>query len=65
MKNNLPPGGSGKLRALLDRVGVPVDSMETHPLYQEGYDDGRADAHDQLLKLFEALAAVYQIDLKP
>jgi hypothetical protein len=36
----VPPGGAGRLRALLASIGEDQKKLSENPLYKEGYDDG-------------------------
>jgi hypothetical protein len=60
--NNQPPGGNGKLRALLASLKEDQDKLDNHPIYKEGYDDGFRDAQEAHRKLTKALSKVYNID---
>jgi hypothetical protein len=60
--NNQPPGGQGKLRALLESLKEDQDKLDNHPIYKEGYDDGYKAAQEAHRKLTKALANVYNID---
>ena len=60
--NNQPPGGNGKLRALLASLKEDQDKLDNHPIYKEGYDDGFQAAQEAHRKLTKALANVYCID---
>lgn len=60
--NNQPPGGNGKLRALLASLKEDQDKLDNHPIYREGYDDGFRAAQEAHKKLSRALAKVYNID---
>jgi hypothetical protein len=60
--NNNLPGGSGRLRALLQSIGERAeDRLIQDPRYREGWDDGYAAAQRNHRLLAEALAAVYDI----
>jgi hypothetical protein len=60
--NNQPPGGSGRLRALLASIGEGAEERLTEdPRYKEGFDDGYKAAQENHRKLAEALAQVYGI----
>jgi hypothetical protein len=59
--NNLP-GGSGRLRALLESIGERAEyRLIQDPRYREGWDDGYAAAQENHRRLAEALAAVYNV----
>ena len=60
--NNQPPGGRGKLRALLEGLKEDQDKLDNHPIYKEGWDDGYRAAQENHRKLAKALAKVYNID---
>jgi hypothetical protein len=60
--NNQPPGGHGKLRALLAKLGEDQEQLNNDPRYKEGYDDGYRDAQENYRRLTRALAQVYKID---
>jgi hypothetical protein len=60
--NNQPPGGHGKLRALLEGLKEDQDKLDNHPIYKEGWDDGYRAAQENHRKLAKALAKVYNID---
>ena len=60
--NNQPPGGQGKLRALLESLKEDQTKLDNHPIYKEGYDDGFRAAQEAHRKLTRALAQVYKID---
>ena len=60
--NNQPPGGSGKLRALLESLREDQDKLDNHPIYLEGWYDGFQAAQEAHRKLAKALAKVYNID---
>ena len=60
--NNQPPGGHGKLRALLAQLGEDQEQLNTDPRYKEGYDDGYAAAQQNHKRLARAIASVYRID---
>ena len=60
--NNHPPGGHGKLRALLASLKEDQAKLDNHPIYKEGYDDGFQAAQEAHRKLTKALAKVYNID---
>lgn len=60
--NNNLPGGSGRLRALLESIGERAeDRLIRDPRYREGWDDGYAAAQENHRRLAEALAAVYNV----
>ena len=61
--NNHPPGGQGKLRALLESLKEDQAKLDNHPIYKEGYDDGFQAAQEAHRTLTKALAKVYCIDL--
>jgi hypothetical protein len=56
----LPPGGGGRLRALLASLEED-DKLDQDPRYQEGYDDGYRAAQENHRVLTTALAKVYNI----
>lgn len=58
----MPPGGSGRLRALLESIREDTNKLDDNPLYQEGYDDGVKDAEEKYRKLSTALSAFYNIN---
>ena len=65
MKDNnhlplLPPGGGGRLRALLASLDQDIDLQED-PRWQEGFDDGYKAAQENHRVLASALAKVYNI----
>ncbi len=60
--NNQPPGGQGKLRALLGSLKEDQAKLDNHPIYKEGFDDGFRAAQEAHRKLTRALAQVYKID---
>ena len=60
--NNQPPGGNGRLRALLESLNEDQDKLNNDPRYREGWDDGYQAALQNYRKLTKALAQVYQID---
>jgi hypothetical protein len=60
--NNQPPGGQGKLRALLESLKEDQAKLDNHPIYKEGFDDGFRAAQEAHRKLTRALAQVYKID---
>lgn len=60
--NNQPPGGHGKLRALLAQLGEDQEQLNNDPRYKEGYDDGYAAALANHKRLTRAIANVYRID---
>ena len=59
----MPPGGSGRLRALLLSIKEDENKLNNHPLYKEGWDDGFQAAQESHKKLASALAKVYNIDV--
>ena len=66
MKDNnhlplLPPGGGGRLRALLASLDEDDKQLEQDPRYQEGFDDGYKAAQENHRVLASALAKVYNI----
>jgi hypothetical protein len=60
--NNQPPGGHGKLRALLESLKEDQAKLDNHPIYREGFTDGFQAAQKAHRKLTKALAKVYCID---
>ena len=60
--NNQPPGGHGKLRALLESLKEDQAKLDYHPIYREGFTDGFQAAQKAHRKLTRALAQVYKID---
>jgi hypothetical protein len=60
--NNQPPGGHGKLRALLESLKEDQAKLDNHPIYREGFTDGFQAAQKAHRKLTKALAKVYNID---
>lgn len=62
--NNQPPGGKGKLRALLESLKEDQDKLNNHPIYKEGYDDGYAASQVNHRRLAKAIADVYRIEAK-
>ena len=56
----LPPGGGGRLRALLASLDQDIDLKED-PRWQEGFDDGYKAAQENHRVLASALAKVYNI----
>ena len=62
--NNQPPGGRGKLRALLEGLKEDQDKLDNHPIYKEGYDDGYAAAQANHRRLTKAIADVYRIEAR-
>lgn len=67
MKDNnhfpqLPPGGGGRLRALLASLDGDQKQLDEDPRYQEGWDDGYAAAQQNHKRLAKAIANVYRID---
>lgn len=66
MKDNnhfpqLPPGGGGRLRALLASLDGDQKQLDEDPRYQEGWDDGYKAAQENHRVLTSALAKVYSI----
>jgi hypothetical protein len=58
------PGRSGQgksLRQILDDIDESDEEMLSSPLYQQGFEDGRAKAETDYRKLLEAMSAVYKI----
>ena len=67
--NNQPPGGRGRLRALLASIGEDAEERLTNdPRYKEGFDDGYeagyAAAQANHRQLTKAIADVYRIEAK-
>jgi hypothetical protein len=67
--NNQPPGGRGRLRALLASIGENAEERLTEdPRYKEGHDDGYdagyAAAQANHRQLTKAIADVYRIETK-
>jgi hypothetical protein len=67
--NNQPPGGRGRLRALLASIGEDAEERLTDdPRYKEGHDDGYeagyAAAQANHRQLTKAIADVYRIETK-
>ena len=60
--NNQPPGGQGRLRALLESLKEDQAKLDNHPIYKEGFDDGFRAAQEAHRKLTKAIARVYNID---
>jgi hypothetical protein len=60
--NNQPPGGGGKLRALLEGLKEDQDKLNNHPIYKEGFDDGYAAAQQNHKRMAKAIANVYRIN---
>lgn len=60
--NNNLPGGRGRLRALLEKLGEDQEQLNKDPRYVEGFDDGYAAAQENYKKLTLALAKVYNIE---
>jgi hypothetical protein len=60
--NNQPPGGRGKLRALLEGLKEDQEKLDNHPIYKEGWDDGFQAAQAAHRKLTKSLARVYNIN---
>lgn len=58
----MPPGGPGRLRALLENLGEDRKKLTEHPLYKEGYDDGYQAAQENHRLLTQALSKVYNIN---
>lgn len=64
-KNNfpqMPQGGRGRLRAMLDSLREDQSKLNDHPIYKEGWDDGFQAAQESHRQLTKALAKVYNID---
>ena len=59
----MPPGGSGRLRALLLSINEDENKLNNHPLYKEGWDDGFKAAQESHKQLASALAKVYNINV--
>lgn len=57
-----PPGGHGRLRALLAGIQEDEEKLNKNPLYREGWDDGYRAAQENYRKLTGALAEVYNIN---
>ena len=67
--NNQPPGGRGRLRALLASIGENAEERLTDdPRYKEGFDEGfeagYAAAQANHRQLTKAIADVYRIEAK-
>lgn len=63
--SHMPPGGSGKLRALLAQLNddrFTEATLEKHPLYKEGFTDGKAVAKEQFRILLKTLSTIYELD---
>jgi hypothetical protein len=58
----MPPGGSGRLRAMLANLKEDQTKLDTHPLYKEGWDDGYNEAKEKYRQLVTALANIYNVD---
>ena len=58
----MPQGGQGRLRQLLDSIKEDQEKLNSHPIYKEGWDDGYQAAQENHRKLTKALAKVYNID---
>jgi len=57
----MPEGGNGRIRALLDSIKENENRLNNHPLYKEGYDDGIRDADTKYRQLTTALSSFYNI----
>jgi hypothetical protein len=58
----MPEGGKGRLRQLLESLQEGQEKLNSHPIYKEGWDDGFQAAQESHRKLTKALAKVYNID---
>ena len=58
----MPPGGSGRLRALLANLKEDEGKLTENPLYKEGWDDGYQAAQENHRLLTQALSKVYNIN---
>jgi len=58
----MPQGGAGRLRALIEGLKEDQDRLNNHPIYKEGYDDGYRMAQENYRRLTTAVAKVYNID---
>jgi hypothetical protein len=61
MKDNNIPGGRGRLRALLEKLGEDQEQLNKDPRYAEGFDDGYAAAQANHRRLTRAIADVYRL----
>lgn len=59
--SQFPEGGNRRIRKLLESIQEDESKLDKHPLYQEGFDDGRRAAEEQYKKLTSALSQLYQI----
>ena len=58
----MPEGGKGRLRQLLESLNEDQEKLNSHPIYREGWDDGFRAAQESHRKLTQALAKVYNMD---
>jgi len=60
----VPPSGPGRIRALLANLDEDPKKLDSHPLYREGYLDGKTEATRNYKKMMAAMAAIYQLDVE-